>query len=337
MNHLRTQWRAALTKDAIAARNGLRVQVRYVGRANYEDTNWQGTVLDGTGYRAFGTWKEFKDSLRAGRWRSKGTFTIPGEGETQFASSLEDLLRWNSPGSGHRGNVGIIEADLSGCKFRTFIPNVTYGEGDAGGFLHLDRRNNRPGGYLWLPHEGADEGMIYPDTGLGIGIDGGVPLDQVIRVYEVEDGKIQKSWPFREWESHIDSVTDYSTGWVPEVKDDPMTHRIWVSWVWAFVAEVKRWEVMPLNNKLFHNCPNGSEKGVCGVRMGDILNDARELLYGENWYRDNRHYNMAISHVRAMEGHIKGAANSGILQYEEGKALKTVKAKPCPRCWPRYR
>lgn len=310
MNHLLAQWRS-LVREGIAARNGLSVEVDYVGGGKeniFGHTNFQGVIRSGTGYRAFGSWGEFKDSIKGGRWRSKAGFTIPGEGETQFATSLEALLKWESPAS-YVGTVGIIEADLSGCKMRTFIHTVIYGPEGAGGLA-------RPYGgetdaYLWLPHEGAREGTLYvTNPGLGVGVDGGVPLDQVIRVHEVEKRQIVRSWPFREWPDHIDRVKD------PKPPPPPPSP-IDIVW-WA-----TRDQVLPPGNPLFHDMVQYDRLTACKL-------DIRKIGDGYYYEYEGR---AGTQHGQAIMPEI-AKAKSGSLQLWTGfQNAPTVQAKPCPKCW----
>ena len=318
MNHLRAQWREAIRREAIAAHNGIRVRVKYVGpekRDLFGTTNWVGTVLDGTGFRAFGSWGEFKDAIKSGRWRSKAGFTIKGEGETQFASTLEGLLKWSAPAS-NVGTVGIIEADLSGLPFKTFIDQVRFGD-SAGG--HDFGVQGEKGGYLWLPEEGATEGVIFPNTGLGIGIDGGVPLDQITRVYETE-GKyprlsVVRSWPFREWEKHIDRVKD--------PKPPPPPPRP-IDIVWWQTSDG---QMLPKGKPFFHDEIDFDTRTACKLSIRKV---------GDGFYYefDGR---AGTRHARAIMPDIIEAKATGTLKFSMAFAheAQSIKAKPCPKCWPR--
>lgn len=146
-------------------------------------------------YRGFGSWGELKDAIRNNGWRATPTFTVKGEGDTQVAFRLQDVI----DGSGfHRirgtGFLGIVEFDVRGLEFATHLrpvhdPSKAIGEG-----------------FYVNPDTGA--GMVYPDLGLGIGIVGKIPLDRVKMIHEVENGRVVAVWPFRDWESHIDGKKD---------------------------------------------------------------------------------------------------------------------------------
>lgn len=336
MNHLRAAWRGAvLQREGIAARSGIEVyDLHPTSRPEAGSTTWGGTVRSGTGYRGFGSWGELKDAVRNGRWASAGTFVIRGEGQTQFASSLEAVLK----GSGMHslrgsGFLGAIEADLSGLPWRTFIQAISYDPGDAGGFRR--QRGEKPGGYLWMPEEGATEGLIWPDLGLGLGIDGGVPIDQLTRVYEIEDKKVVRSWPFREWEDRLESLQD-NPEWTPEVRGKPETTRSWVGWI-EYQESESSIVALPKSNPLFHRLDDRQDKGDCGFKLYEETTKAQNRIFGKDSWMDSRSRNVREGKSRVPEQWIKDASMSGILKIDGYRNRTQIKAKPCPKCWPRYR
>lgn len=263
-------------------------------------------------FRGFGSWGELKDAVRTGRWRSKGTFTVRGEGETQMALRLEEVLE-NSGFHGMRGSgfLGIVEADISGLPFSTWIKATTDPALVSGVSPQVPRYETKP--RLYVNERG--DGMMYPDIGLGIGINGGIPWDRILTIYEVDDGRITKRWSAHEWEQNIDRLQD-RPGWDPEVRGDPQSQRTWVEWI-----EGARY---------FHDLtPNQNDRTVCGKDLN------QEVI------RKQKNWNNPIAQVlrgRASMRQIKQMTMAGWRQplhlegYKEGYG--DVRAKPCPKCWP---
>lgn len=232
MNHLRERWRERI---AIAYEVGIPIE-----NLQRESIGYSGRVGKGynpvTGYRGFGTWTELKDAIRTGKWISKGSFTVPGEGDTQFALRMQDVLH-NSVFHPLRGSgfLGVVEADLSGLPFETHL----------GGYNRQGRKTDS----LVLSPDGRS-GILYPDTGLGIGIVGGVPWRQIVRIYEVENERITNSWERDEWERHIDKLKD-NPAWYPPNRADPLSQRVWVTWA-------------PNGLMFHHDLNDGRSSTACG-------------------------------------------------------------------------
>lgn len=223
------QWEGArrTAADKTAARPGVPViswQPRESGHsATGIVSGERGPVI---AYRGFGSWGEARDSLREGRWRSKGMFTVPTEGETQMALDLNDVLH---QGRGvHRlrgtGFLGFIEADIAGLPFATFVSRFEPNPIDE------------------------TRGVIYPDTGLGIGIEGGIPLDRIRRVVALGEDGSWNEFGVSDLRQNIDHLQDRE-GWRPEVKDQPDTHRVVI-----------------LVGRQFYHLTEDQKTTVCGVR-----------------------------------------------------------------------
>lgn len=187
-------------------------------------------------YRGFGSWGEAKDSLSSGRWRSKGMFTLSNEGETQMSLDLNDVLDSSKM---HRlrgtGFLGFIEADISGLPFKTFMS-------DHRGQVELN-------GY------DPTRATLYPDTGLGIGIEGGIPLDRIHRVVAINDDGSWNEMTVQGLRNYIamDKLKERE-GWQPEVRDKPETHKVVIT--------------LNPNGKLYHLANSNQDGAECGAKLG---------------------------------------------------------------------
>jgi hypothetical protein len=142
-------------------------------------------------------------------------------------------------------------------------------------------------------NEGGKSGVLYPDTGLGIGIDGGVPWGQVIRIYEVANERVVNRWNKNEWERHIERVKD-NPEWYPENSADPLSKRVWVIWM--------------KGGRYYHHDLNTSMGGVvCGYN-----------LRGDEW-TDQKKERLPLRDVK------NGTA--------AGKNARGQMIQPCPKCW----
>lgn len=193
--------RPGTAHEAASSRAG--IEVEQVEK-QFRSTGWKGVVsTNGTtlAYRGFGSWGEARRAVRDRSWSSAGMFTVAGEGETQMALSLRDVLA----GSGlHRlrgtGFLGAIEADIGGLPFRTHMTIEANPDGRA---------------------------LLKPDLGLGIGIDGGIPLDRIRRVFRIENEKVVAVWNLAEFEVVLRGLEDNPDWPGPELHNDRTTQRFW--------------------------------------------------------------------------------------------------------------
>jgi hypothetical protein len=240
-------------------------------------------------YRGFGSWGEARDSLAAGEWRSKGMFNTPREGDTQMALDLNDVLH---QGAGvHRlrgtGFLGFIEVDIAGLPIETL-------------------RTKEPA-FVVNPVD-PTRGTVFPDTGLGIGVVGGIPLDRIRRVVAINEDGTWEEMSIQELRSSIDHLQDRE-GWEPEVKDRPETHRF----VILYGSRTGR----------YHRANPNQDAGVCGeargqmssalVRQGDLMDgrsQVKNYWSSQTFTLDGRPcpkcFPWASSRTAAATGHLPG-------------------------------
>lgn len=185
-------------------------------RPSPEDEHWTVGRIAGRNviaYRGFGTWRELIQAKLNDGWKSTGTFTIRGEGDTQVTMALQDVLSHSGKHQLRRsGFVGAIAVDIGGLRFSTHV-GMSW-DGPSRPFFALD--------------EDGRSGKFYPDMGLGLGIIGRIPLDRIKRVYVIEDKKIVSDLAFYQAYEHAQAGT-FTTpeDWQPEVRDLPESYVRW--------------------------------------------------------------------------------------------------------------
>ena len=223
-------------------------------------------------YRGFGSWGEPKDSLQRGEWISSGMFTTRGEGDTQMALDLNDVLQQSGK---HRlrgtGFLGFIEADISGLPFET---------------------------HRTIEVNPIDEtrGSFEPDTGLGIGIVGGIPLDRIRRVVAINEDGTWNEMTVQGLRNSIDQLKERE-GWEAEVKYLPETHRIVIIW--------------KKGDDRYHHATDNQNGARCGWQLG---------------------YSTETAYVR--QGDLMNRPPRGrIKNLWFGEMIKALPSKPCDQCF----
>lgn len=207
-------------------------------------------------YRGFGSWGELKDAVRAGAWKATPIFSTPGEGDTQMALRLSDVLK----GSGFHslrgtGFLGIMEADIRGLPWASHLGG---GSTDNASLVQT-------GEFGLYVNPATRAGVMYPDLGLGIGIVGPIPLGRITTIYEVEDRRIVRSWPFNQWESHIDRV-----------RDNPD---------WSHLQKIKISYPTVSKKALVHALTMNQDRTICNVRLGDVKREVALVDPRDLWTR----------------------------------------------------
>jgi hypothetical protein len=126
---------------------------------------WQGRVGGNPPklYRNIGDIEELRDGYKYGSWSSNASFTISEyEGRTQFTNDRSEALDWAHPLRNARGEAIVVAIAPEGLYARFMVSST----GDS-----------------LLKHTGEETGTYWPSTGLGIGIDGNIPM-----------GRIQEAW-----------------------------------------------------------------------------------------------------------------------------------------------
>lgn len=163
----------------------------------------KGTVSRSNGpvlaWRGFGSWDEARTALRAGSWRSDGSFVVRShEGETQAAGTARDVLR-ASQGRQYQF-VGMVAFDVRGLEFHSL----------SGPWNGKNRSADSDwGSRSWeIDKANPTSGLFYPDIGAGIGFDAPIPIDRVRMVCEITNGKPGKTWTLSEFAKVVDALTD---------------------------------------------------------------------------------------------------------------------------------
>lgn len=180
----------------VNARGPVGIPVRDLKPTPGVSRSYEGVVAAGAPlvYRNVGNIQELESARYAGYWTAaRGGFTAHAfEGDTQFAGDKDAARRWSHPMRNQQGKPLIVEADISGLPVR-FIYRPQNDEKDTN--LDID-----PGGTT---------GVFHPDTALGIGVVGPIPLSRIKNVWLVRDTGDREfgSWAkFVEWRERFEDA-----------------------------------------------------------------------------------------------------------------------------------